>query len=246
MSDRARFAQRSGYRKTRRRNKFGSRRNGQSRCAGARGRRCHGDREQTFHGDVSGRAGALCLWRHGRIQWRDVVASFPVHAGLRHWQASGQFWNRSSTRGERAGVDETWPERLIIASRAIWFYLGKLAWPHPLIFIYPRWEIKSVTMIAYCASGRVAGMVVLWLTRWKWKRSVFFAVAYYVISLFPVLGFSAFISSATRLSAIISNISRAWGRLLWLSRHHGGHRGHWMERFLQRAVCGILYSCLAL
>jgi tetratricopeptide (TPR) repeat protein len=85
---------------------------------------------------------------------------------------------------------QTWPERLIIAGRAIWFYLGKLIWPHPLIFIYPRWEISPSRLTAYLPLlAGLVGLVVLWLTRGKWKRSVSFAAAYFVISLFPVLGF---------------------------------------------------------
>src|SRR5207244_9457554 len=82
------------------------------------------------------------------------------------------------------------PERLIIAGRTIWFYLGKLMWPHPLIFVYPRWEISPSRLTAYLPLlAGLAGLVVLWLTRGKWKRSVSFAAAYFVISLFPVLGF---------------------------------------------------------
>jgi tetratricopeptide (TPR) repeat protein len=35
----------------------------------------------------------------------------------------------------------------------------------------------------------LGGLLVLWLIRAKWSRGVFFAAAYYVVSLFPVLGF---------------------------------------------------------
>jgi tetratricopeptide (TPR) repeat protein len=85
---------------------------------------------------------------------------------------------------------QTWPERFIIAGRAIWFYVAKLAWPYPLIFIYPRWKINSSQLIAYLPLiAASAGLLALWLTRTKWRRAVFFAAAYYVVSLFPVLGF---------------------------------------------------------
>src|SRR5205814_911266 len=30
-------------------------------------------------------------------------------------------------------------ERILIASHAVWFYLGKLFWPSKLTFIYPKW-----------------------------------------------------------------------------------------------------------
>jgi hypothetical protein len=85
---------------------------------------------------------------------------------------------------------QTFPERLIIAGKAIWFYLGKLVWPHPLIFIYPRWDVDSSKVIAYLPLlAAMAGLIALWFVRAQWGRALFFAAAYYVISLFPVLGF---------------------------------------------------------
>ena len=85
---------------------------------------------------------------------------------------------------------QTWPDRLIIAGRAIWFYVAKLAWPHPLIFIYPRWKINSSQLMAYLPLvAALAGLLALWLIRANWSRAAFFAAAYYVVSLFPVLGF---------------------------------------------------------
>jgi tetratricopeptide (TPR) repeat protein len=134
---------------------------------------------------------ALCLWwRRGRIQWRDVAALAPfalISALASVWTIWEQKFHAGASGPEWA---QTWPERLIIVGRAIWFYLGKLIWPHPLIFIYPRWEINSSQLIAYLPLlAALTGLLALWLTRAKWSRSVFFAAAYYVVSLFPVLGF---------------------------------------------------------
>src|SRR5205823_2285326 len=85
---------------------------------------------------------------------------------------------------------QAWPERLIIAGRALWFYLGKLIWPEPLIFIYPRWQIHSAQVIEYLPLlAATATLILLWFLRGKARRATFFAAAYYVISLFPVLGF---------------------------------------------------------
>src|SRR6266516_5556794 len=87
---------------------------------------------------------ALCVWwRRGRIVLKDAVALTPflfISALASAWTIWEQKFHASAVGPDWA---QTWPERLIIAGRAIWFYLGKLVWPHPLIFIYPSWEIYS-------------------------------------------------------------------------------------------------------
>jgi tetratricopeptide (TPR) repeat protein len=133
----------------------------------------------------------LCVWwRTGRIYWRDIAALvlFVLISALASvWTILEQKFHAGAIGVEWA---QTWPERLIIAGRAIWFYMVKLAWPYPLIFIYPRWEINSSQLIAYLPLvAALAGLLALWLIRAKWSRGVFFAGAYYVVSLFPVLGF---------------------------------------------------------
>jgi protein O-mannosyl-transferase len=133
----------------------------------------------------------LCVWwRKGRICWRDIAALAPfllISALASVWTILEQKFHAGAIGVEWA---QTWPERLIIAGRAIWFYLAKLAWPYPLIFIYPRWETNSSQLIAYLpVVAALAGLLALWLIRAKWSRAIFFAAAYYVVSLFPVLGF---------------------------------------------------------
>jgi protein O-mannosyl-transferase len=134
---------------------------------------------------------ALCIWwRRGRIYWRDVAILAPfvlISALASVWTVLEQKFHAGAIGDEWA---QTWPDRLIIAGRAIWFYVAKLAWPHPLIFIYPRWEINSSQLTAYLPLvGAVVGLLALWLIRANWSRAAFFAAAYYVVSLFPVLGF---------------------------------------------------------
>ena len=134
---------------------------------------------------------ALCIWwQRGRIQWRDAItlAPFVLISGLASvWTIFEQKFHAGAIGVEWA---QTWPERLIVAGRAIWFYAAKIVWPHPLIFIYPRWEINSSQLAAYLpVLAALAGLLALWSIRAKWSRAAFFAAAYYVVSLFPVLGF---------------------------------------------------------
>jgi tetratricopeptide (TPR) repeat protein len=134
---------------------------------------------------------ALCIWwRRRRIRWNDAVSLVPflvISALASAWTIWEQKFHASAVGPEWA---QTWPERLIIAGRAIWFYLAKLFWPHPLIFIYPRWEIHSSQWTAYLPlMAASVGLILLWFLPGKAGRALFFAAAYYVVSLFPVLGF---------------------------------------------------------
>ena len=110
---------------------------------------------------------ALCIWwRRERIQRRDFLALVPfalISAVASIWTVFEQKFHAGAIGGDWA---QTWPDRLIIAGRAIWFYLTKLVWPHPLIFIYPRWQIDSSELTAYLPLLAVlSGLVVLWLVR---------------------------------------------------------------------------------
>ena len=134
---------------------------------------------------------ALCIWwRRGRVYLRDITALAPfllISAFASVWTILEQKFHAGAIGVEWA---QTWPERLIVAGRAIWFYSAKLAWPYPLIFIYPRWKINSYQLIAYLPLvAAAAGLLALWLIRAKWSRAALFAAVYYAVSLFPVLGF---------------------------------------------------------
>ena len=80
-------------------------------------------------------------------------------------------------------------ERLVIAGKVVWFYLAKLIWPHPLIFIYPRWQIDPTRVIDWFPSAAVCVLLfVLWRYRDGRLRPFFFAFVYFIAALFPVLG----------------------------------------------------------
>ena len=134
---------------------------------------------------------ALCVWwMRGKIRWRDTPALAPF-ALISVVASVWTIWEqRFHARAVGPDWTQTFPERLIIAGKAIWFYLGKLVWPHPLIFIYPRWNVDSSKIVACLPlMAAMAALITLWFFREQWGRALFFAAAYYVISLFPVLGF---------------------------------------------------------
>src|SRR5438128_10461709 len=190
---------------------------------------------------------ALCVWwRRGRIRWRDLATLVPfalISALASVWTIWEQKFHSGAIGSEWA---QLWPERLIIAGRAIWFYLGKLVWLDPLIFIYPRWEINSLQLTAYLPLlAALAGLFALWLICWQWSRSVFFAAAYFVISLFPVLGFFtvyffrySFVSDHFQYLASMGPLALAGAGIT-----EGIAATGWKSSF-RPAVCGVLLLVL--
>ncbi len=91
---------------------------------------------------------------------------------------------------EKFGLAFSLPERFLIATRAIWFYLGKLIWPADLTFSYPRWTIdpRDPAQYVWAAAG-VAVAVFLWRKRRTLDRGVMAAAVFFVALLSPLLGF---------------------------------------------------------
>jgi tetratricopeptide (TPR) repeat protein len=81
-------------------------------------------------------------------------------------------------------------ERVLIASRAIWFYAAKLIWPVNLTFIYPRWTIDSTQPLdfVWLAAAALTAAAIYFGRRYV-GRSLEVAVLFFVATLSPVLGF---------------------------------------------------------
>jgi protein O-mannosyl-transferase len=83
----------------------------------------------------------------------------------------------------------TFAERLLIAGRAFWFYLGKLFWPANLTFIYPRWNIDQNVWWQYLYLAAAAVLFAgLWFVR-KRSRAPLAALLFFGGTLLPALGF---------------------------------------------------------
>jgi len=84
-------------------------------------------------------------------------------------------------------------DRCLIAGRAVWFYVGKLAWPANLTFIYPRWTIDPAVWWQWLFPAATVGLFsALWLWRHRLGRGPFAAAAFFVGTLGPALGFINF------------------------------------------------------
>jgi len=135
----------------------------------------------------------LCLcawWMQGRWHWRNATSVVPIF--LMSIAASAvSIWTQGLQLAAVTDLQwvRTWPQRLATAGDAVWFYLGKLLWPHPLIVNYPRWQIDAGQWVSYLPLLAVIGILaIFWLKRESWSRACFFAFAYFMTALLPVLG----------------------------------------------------------
>src|SRR3954447_14066258 len=101
------------------------------------------------------------------------------------------WWERYHQGTNRGAFPFLSPmERMLVASRAIWFYLSKIFWPSNLTFIYPRWNISPANLLDYTwLLACVAACLAVYSLRRHFGRSLEVAAAFFVATLSPVLGF---------------------------------------------------------
>ena len=108
----------------------------------------------------------LAAWKRSRIGRRDVAPLLPffllgtclglatVWLERMHVGAAGEEW------------DFTILDRVLMAGRALWFYAAKLAWPQPLAFFYPRWQVDDRVWWQYLFPfASLAVIAALWSSR---------------------------------------------------------------------------------
>jgi tetratricopeptide (TPR) repeat protein len=133
----------------------------------------------------------LAWWRCGAPRLRDGIALAPFFA-LSAVAAAWTIWEQRHHSGALgAEWNQSLLERLAIAGKTTWFYLGKLAWPHPLTFIYPRWATTATAVDLAPALAAIAAFAGLAWLAWRRAaaRSALLAAACFGALLFPVLGF---------------------------------------------------------
>jgi tetratricopeptide (TPR) repeat protein len=133
----------------------------------------------------------LCTWwRRGTISRRDVLRVLPfffvavLMSGVEIW------FQYTRAIGEDLIRDDTFLQRLAAAGWVVWFYIYKALLPIRLCFIYPRWQVDVSNWLTFLPDfALLLAFVVCWRYRRGWGRPLLFALACYVVTLAPVLGF---------------------------------------------------------
>ncbi|MCY4486482.1 MAG: tetratricopeptide repeat protein [Deltaproteobacteria bacterium] len=126
-------------------------------------------------------------WQRDKVTFTDLARLAPFFVvGLFITAGDLAFYNSR----EPLSLDYTFAERLLIACRALWFYVGKLLWPADLAVIYPLWDIRAGDLLAWAyvlAAGALP--VLLWLGLGRIGRGPLVGALFFALTLSPVLGF---------------------------------------------------------
>jgi len=132
----------------------------------------------------------LRWWDRGTLRTADLWPLLPFFAiglalGL---QTAWMEKHTVGAQGERWAL--SFAESCLVAGRAVWFYVAKLAWPTHLSFIYPRWQIDSSVWWQWCFPLLTIGAgAALWLMRARLGRAPLTAFLFFIGTLGPALGF---------------------------------------------------------
>lgn len=172
-------------------------------------------------------------WRRGALRWRQDAA--PLAPMLALGAAAGLLtaWvERAHIGAEGAEFDLTPVGRVLLAGRAAWFYLGKLAWPAELSFVYPRWRIDPSDPWQYLPPLLLAGALLgLWWMRGR-TRAPLATLLLFLAGVAPALGLVdvfpfrysfvadhfTYLASIPALAFAAAGVTWAAGKLGWSSR----------------------------
>ena len=124
--------------------------------------------------------GLCAWWVEGRCGWRTVARLMPFFV-FSAVAAAVSMWTQKLEGALEAAYARSGPERLVTAGKVVWFYLGKLARPHPLVFIYPRWEIEASRAGSYLPLAAVGGTLLVLALQTR--------INILILLMEPVLGF---------------------------------------------------------
>jgi protein O-mannosyl-transferase len=132
----------------------------------------------------------IVYWKRGRIAWRDVWPLLPFLALGAGMGLLTSWMERHVVGAAGSEFALSFVDRFLIAGRAVWFYVTKLLWPNPLIFMYPRWTVDPARLWQFAFSIAAVGLIAsLWALRHRFGRGPLVAALFFGGSLFPALGF---------------------------------------------------------
>jgi protein O-mannosyl-transferase len=165
-------------------------------------------------------------WKYEKIRREDWLRAIPFFALSLVLSAVTIWFQYNRAIATDIVQENSFLTRLAGAGWAVWFYLGKIIWPFKLSFVYPRWQIDSHSLVSFLPTiAVIACFALFWFYRKSWGRPFLFAFGYFVVTLFPVLGFFniyfqkySFVADHWQYQSIIGPLALLVGGIVWISK----------------------------
>ncbi len=132
----------------------------------------------------------MLWWKKDRLRARDLLPLLPFFVLGAGYAVLTAAMEKQFVGAVGREWHLTFPERFLIAGRALWFYADKLLWPAELIFNYPRWTPDAGVWWQWLFPAvALALAAALWGFRKRWGKGPATAIFYFTLTLFPALGF---------------------------------------------------------
>lgn len=133
----------------------------------------------------------LRWWQQRRLTWSDFASAAPflvisvMLGAISHW-----FQTHNSIGTDAALIrDDGIVSRVLLAGRAVWFYIGKDLLPIQLALVYPRFPLGIQSIWTFLPDAALLAIAAAaWHWRATWGAAVLAAGAYVIINLAPTLG----------------------------------------------------------
>lgn len=134
----------------------------------------------------------IVWWKRGTVRLKeDVVPLIPFFVLALAMGIWTGWFERNVIGAVGPEWDFSFADRLVIAGRAVWFYLSKLFVPVNQAFIYERWTIEAWQAVYGVLA--VVVLAALVLARRRIGRGPLVLALLFVLGLFPALGFVNFL-----------------------------------------------------
>ena len=169
-------------------------------------------------------------WVHGRVQRKDWLRVAPFLVVSLFLGLVTIWFQHHRSMGGQVARTEGFAFRLVTAGWAPWFYLYKAFWPVNLSAVYPDWKLSPALWTSYLPGLAVGGcLAVFWWKRKTWGRPWLGSMGYFVVTLFPVLGFFdqsyqqySFVADHWQYVAIVGPIALVAGAGMAVGHRIGG------------------------
>lgn len=131
----------------------------------------------------------LIWWHRGTIARRDWWRTIPFFIFCFAWSLV-TVWVQRRNSGDVPVQTESFLARTAAAGWSVWFYFWKAVLPINLSGCYPKWEINAASVLAWVPLLALAVLAfIFWKRRATWGKHALLILAYFVITLSPVMGF---------------------------------------------------------